>query len=74
MTGVDWTPIDGLNESSVLKVVSETGIDMGRWPSEKHFSSGRGLSPGNKITGGTILTGKTKPSAHRAAAAFRLAA
>lgn len=74
MTGVDLTQIDGLNESSVLKVLSETGIDMGRWPSEKHFSSWLGLSPGNKITGGKILTGKTKPSANRAAAAFRLAA
>ena len=33
-----------------------------------------GLSPGNKVTGGKILSGKTKPSANRAAAAFRLAA
>ncbi len=33
-----------------------------------------GLSPGNKITGGKVLTSKTKPSANRAAAAFRLAA
>lgn len=74
MTGVDLTQIDGLNETSVLKILAETGIDISPWPTEKHFASWLGLSPGNKITGGKILTGKTKPSANRAAAAFRLAA
>jgi len=74
MTGVDLTQIDGLNESSVLKILAETGIDVSPWPTEKHFSSWMGICPGNKITGGKILSGKTKPSANRAAAAFRLAA
>jgi len=74
MTGVDLTRIDGLNESSVLKILSETGSDISSWPTEKHFCSWLGLSPGNKVTGGKILSGKTKPSANRAAAAFRLAA
>jgi len=73
MTGVDLTGIDGLNESSVLKILSETGADISSWPTEKHFCSWLGLSPGNKVTGGKILSGKTKPSANRAAAAFRLA-
>ncbi len=74
MTGVDLTCIDGLNESSVLKILSETGSDISAWPTEKHFSSWLGLSPVNKVTGGKSLSGKTKPSANRAAAAFRLAA
>jgi transposase len=74
MTGVDLTRIDGLNESSVLKILSETGSDISSWPTEKHFCSWLGLSPGNKVTGGKSLSGKTKPSANRAAAAFRLAA
>ena len=74
MTGVDLTQIDGLNENSVLKILSETGVDVSAWPTEKHFSSWLGLSPGNKITGGKILSSKTKPSANRAAAAFRMAA
>jgi len=74
MTGVDLTQIDGLNENSVLKILSETGADVSAWPTEKHFASWLGLSPGNKITGGKILSGKTKPSASRAAAAFRMAA
>lgn len=74
MTDVDLTQIDGLNETSVLKILAETGISTSPWPTEKHFASWMGLSPGNKITGGKILSGKTKPSANRAAAAFRMAA
>jgi len=74
MTGVDLTRIDGLSENSVLKILSETGADISSWPTEKHFCSWLGLSPGNKVTGGKNLSGKTKPSANRAAAAFRLAA
>lgn len=74
MTGVDLTCIDGLNESSVLKILSETGSDISAWPTEKHFCSWLGLSPGNRVTGGKSLSGKTKPSANRAASAFRLSA
>ena len=74
MTGVDLTEINGMSENNVLTIVSETGTDMTAWPSEKHFASWLSLSPGNKITGGKSLSGKTKPSANRAAAAFRLAA
>ena len=74
LTGVDLTRIDGMDENSVLKVLSETGTSMQAWPSEKHFASWMGLSPGNKITGGKIINSKTKPSASRAAAAFRICA
>ena len=74
MSGVDLTRIDGMNENSVLKVLSETGTDMSAWPTEKHFSSWLGLSPSNKITGGKVLSSKTKPSADRVAASFRTAA
>ena len=74
ITGVDLTRINGLNENSILKILSETGIDISSWPTEKHFCSWLTLCPGNKVTGGKILSGKTTPSANRAAAAFRLAA
>lgn len=74
LTGVDLTSIDGMNENSVLKVLAETGTDMSHWQTEKHFSSWLGLSPNNKITGGKVLSSKTKPTANRAAAAFRMSA
>ena len=39
LTGVDLTAIDGLEENSVLKILSETGVDMSYWPTEKQFCS-----------------------------------
>ena len=74
MTGVDLTRIDGIDGYTALKVVSEIGADMTKWPSAKHFASWLGLSPHHRITGGRIISSKTKPSASRAAAALRLAA
>ena len=74
MSGVDLTMIDGLDSRSVLKLLGETGLDMSRWPTASHFSSWLALAPGTKISGGKRLSGKTKPSANRAAEIFRVAA
>ncbi|UYM15292.1 transposase [Endozoicomonas euniceicola] len=74
MTGVDLTAIEGIEENTALKVISETGTDMNRWPTEKHFCSWLGLSPGNKISGGKVLSSKTKRIPNRAASALRMAA
>ena len=74
MTGVDLTRIDGVDAYTALKVISEIGTDMTKWPSAKHFASWLGLSPNNRITGGRVISSKTKPSANRASAALRLAA
>ncbi|WP_370696084.1 transposase, partial [Legionella pneumophila] len=38
------------------------------------FSSWLGLCPGNKVSGGKHLSGKTKPSNNKAAATLRMAA
>ena len=74
MTGVDLTRIDGVDAHTALKVISEIGTDMTRWQSAKRFASWLGLSPHNRITGGKVISSRTKPSANRAAAALRLAA
>lgn len=74
ITGVDVTRIEGIEAPTALNIIGEIGIDMSSWPTEKHFASWLGLSPGSKISGGKVLSGKTKPSANRAAHAFRLAA
>lgn len=74
MTGVDLTQIDSIEANTALTVIGEIGLDMSRWPTEKHFGSWLGLAPGSKISGGKRLSGRTKPSANRAAAALRLAA
>lgn len=74
MTGVDLTRIDGIDTTTALTVVSEIGLDMGRWKTVKHFTSWLGLCPGTKVSGGKRLGSGTKPTASRAAAALRMAA
>ena len=74
MTGVDLTRIDGVDGYTALRVVSEIGTDMTKWPTAKHFASWLGLSPNNRITGGKAISSRTKASANRAAAALRIAA
>lgn len=74
MTGVDLTQIDGIDALTAQKVLVETGIDMSRWPTEKHFASWLHLNPNNKITGGKILQSGVQPTQNRAATAFRVAA
>jgi transposase len=74
MTGVDLTQIDGIDSLTALKVISEIGLDMTRWPTSKHFASWLGLCPGNKVSGGKRYRIRSKPSANRAATALRLAA
>ena len=71
---MDLTWIDGVDAYTALKVVSEIGTDMTKWESAGHFASWLGLSPNNRVTGGKVISSKTKPSASRAAAALRLAA
>src|SRR5438093_6679962 len=74
MTGVDLTQIDGIDALTALKVISEIGLDMTRWPTGKHFASWLGLCPGNKLSGGKRYRMRSKPTANRAASALRLAA
>lgn len=73
-TGVDLTKIPAIGSSTALTIVSEIGLDMSRWRSAKHFASWLGLSPGNKVSGGKRLSGRTKPCANRVAVALRIAA
>ena len=71
---MDLTRIDGIDVTTALAVISETGADMSRFPTVAHFASWLGLCPGTKITGGKVMSGKTKRVANRAAQALRLAA
>jgi transposase len=72
--GVDLTQIHGLGPSLALKLIGECGIDLRAWPSAKHFTSWLCLAPGNKISGGKLLSSRTRRSSSRAAALLRLAA
>jgi len=47
---------------------------MRKWPTAKHFTSWLSLAPGNKISGGRVLSSKTRRSANRGAHLLRIAA
>ena len=72
--GVDLTQIHGLGSYSALRIVAEVGTDMTRWPTVKHFTSWLTLSPGNRISGGKVLSSRTRRSSNRATSLLRLAA
>jgi transposase len=72
--GVDLTQIDGIGPYSALRIVAECGTDMARWPTAKHFTSWLTLAPGSKISGGKVLSSRTRRSTNRAATLLRLAA
>ena len=74
MCGVDLTRIDGIDVTTALAVISETGTDMSRFATVGHFTSWLGLCPGTRITGGKVMSGKTKRVTNRAAQALKLAA
>jgi transposase len=72
--GADLTQIHGFGSYTVLRLVAECGDDMRKWPTAKHFTSWLSLAPGNKISGGRLLSSKTRRSSNRAAALLRIAA
>jgi transposase len=73
--GVDVTQIYGISEIGALEILAETGTDLSKWPTEKHFVGWLNLCPNNKISGGKIISShmlRKKPNP--AAQAFRTAA
>jgi transposase len=74
LLGKDITQIDGLGPYLSLKLIAECGDDLSAWPSAKHFTSWLCLAPSNKISGGKVLSSRTRRSGSRATALLRLAA
>lgn len=69
--GVDLTRVVGFNVLSVLILISEIGVDMSRWPNAKAFCAWLGLCPGNKISGGKVLSSRTARVVNRVAILLR---
>ena len=72
--GVDLTELPGIGPQAALTLISEVGLDLERWPTEKHFSAWLTLSPHTKRSGDKLLSSRTQSSANRAARTFRIAA
>jgi transposase len=74
IAGVDLTNVAGLDVQTVQTIISEVGVDMSRWNTEKQFASWLGLCPDNRISGGKVLKRGTRQVVNRAATALRVAA
>lgn len=72
--GTDLTQIHGIGPYLALRLISECGTDLSRWPTAKHFTSWLALSPGCKISGGKVLSSRTRKTSNPIAAHLRLAA
>lgn len=70
----DLTKIPGVNEVTALEVISETGIDMSRWPDQNHFASWCAIVPNTKRSGGKIISSKVMKKKHHVGQALRMAA
>lgn len=74
LVGVDLTEIPGIDISTALKLISEIGTDITRWPTVKHFCAWLGLCPGTRISGGRRLSSHTSHSTNKAATILRMSA
>lgn len=74
LCGVDLSGLPGLNTLSAQILISEIGLDMNRWKTDKHFCSWLRLSPGTRITGGKRLRSKPHKGHNRAAQILRVCA
>ena len=74
IAGVDLTQIDGIQVQTAQTVISEVGVDMSRWRTEKQFASWLGLCPDNRVSGGKVLKRGTRHVVNRASTALRMAA
>jgi transposase len=72
--GVDLTAVPGISSPTVQVLLAEIGPNWAKFRSAAAFASWLGLCPNNEISGGQVLSSKTRKVNNRAATAFRLAA
>lgn len=72
--GIDLTEVDGLEENTILTIISITGLDMSKWPTADHFASWLNLAARPKISGGKVLGHQKRFTNNPATQAFRMAA
>ena len=74
IAGVDLTDIPGVSAVTAQVILTEIGPDLHRFRSASAFASWLGLCPENRVSGGKILSCKTRKVKSRAALALRLGA
>jgi len=74
IVGVDLTEIDGLDENTVLTIISVVGLNMHKWQTANHFASWLNLAARPNITGGKVTGYQKRFTTNTATQAFRMAA
>src|SRR2546423_7230941 len=74
IVGVDLTDIPGINAVTAHTIISEVGTDVSRFRNASAFASWLGLCPEKRVSGGKLLSCKTRKGKNRAAIALRLCA
>jgi transposase len=72
--GVDLTAIPSINALTAHTLLTEIGPDLSKFANCAAFTSWLGLCPDNRISGGKVLSAKTRPVKNRASIALRMAA
>ena len=72
--GVDLTQIPGVGVQTVYTLFAECGRDLSAFPTAGCFASWLGLCPDNRITGGKVLSTRTRKVNNPASTALRIAA
>jgi len=74
IAGVDLTDIPGVSASTAQVILTEIGTDVSRFRNASAFASWLGLCPEKRVSGGKVLSCKTRQVKHRAATALRMGA
>jgi hypothetical protein len=74
IAGVDLTDIPGVSTLTAQVVLTEIGPDVSRFRNASAFASWLGLCPEKRVSGGKVLSCKTRKVKSRAAIALRLGA
>jgi transposase len=72
--GIDLTEIEGIDVGTALVILAEIGVDVSRFPTEKHFASWLGLCPRVHQSNKMQRKKGPKKGKNRVAIALRMAA
>ena len=72
--GVDLTEIEGIDVATALVILAELGVDVSRFPSEKHFASWLGVCPRQYESNKSKKKRGPRKGKNRIAIALRMAA
>jgi transposase len=74
IAGVDLTDVPGISAITAHTIIMEVGQDMSRFRNASAFASWLGLCPEKQVSGGKVLSTRSRKVKNRAAIALRLGA